>query len=83
MTLAVMVPATERRRGRLTVRSNEETTMGLMDKLKGLIKGRKPQIKKGIDKVASAVESKTPDKHDGKIEGAAEKAKGLVDKLPD
>ena len=57
--------------------------MGLMDKIKGLTKGRKQQIKQGIDKVADVVESKTPDKHDGKVSGAATKAKGLVDKLPD
>ena len=57
--------------------------MGLMDKIKGLAKGRKQQIKQGIDKVADVVESKTPDKHDGKVSGAATKAKGLVDKRPD
>jgi hypothetical protein len=57
--------------------------MGMMDKLKGLAKGKKPQIKQGIDKVAGVVTSKTPDQHDGKVGSAAEKAKGLVDKLPD
>jgi hypothetical protein len=57
--------------------------MGLLDKLKALTKGRKTDIKQGIDKVADVVSSKTPDKHDGKVDSAAEKAKGLVDKLPD
>ena len=57
--------------------------MGLLNKLKGLTKGRKPQINKGIDKVAEVIESKVPDKHDAKVESAAEKAKGLVEKLPD
>lgn len=57
--------------------------MGLMDKLKGLTKGKKPQIKQGIDKLSHVVTSKTPDRHDGKVGSAAEKAKGMVDKLPD
>ena len=57
--------------------------MGLLDKVKGLTKGREAQIKQGIDKVADLAEKKAPAKHDGKIEQAAEKAKGLVDKLDD
>jgi MT0933-like antitoxin protein len=57
--------------------------MGLLDKLKGLMKGRKNQIKQGIDKVADVVEKKAPDKHADKVESAAEKAKEIVDKLPD
>jgi len=55
--------------------------MGLLDKVKGLIKGREKQIKQGIDKVADVVQKKTPDQHDAKIETAADKAKGFVDKL--
>ncbi len=57
--------------------------MGLLDKLKGLVKGRKKEIKQGIDKVADVVESKTPDQHDGKVESASSKVKDIVDKLPD
>ncbi len=55
--------------------------MGLLDKIKGLIKGREKQIKQGIDKVADVVEKKVPDQHDAKIGQAADKAKDLVDKL--
>lgn len=55
--------------------------MGLLDKIKGLTKGREKQIKQGIDKVADVVEKKVPDQHDAKIDQAADKAKGLVDKL--
>ncbi len=55
--------------------------MGLLDKIKGLTKGREKQIKQGIDKVADVVEKKVPDQHDSKIGQAADKAKGLVDKL--
>jgi hypothetical protein len=57
--------------------------MGLLSKLKGLTKGRKKDINKGIDKVADAVEKKVPDQHAAKVESAAEKAKEIVDKLPD
>ncbi|MEZ5250242.1 MAG: antitoxin [Ilumatobacteraceae bacterium] len=55
--------------------------MGLFDKVKGLTKGREQQIKQGIDKVADMAQKKAPDKHDGKIDQAATKAKGFVDKL--
>ncbi len=57
--------------------------MGLLDKLKGLTKGREKQIKDGIDKAADVVQSKAPDQYDAKVEQAAEQAKGLVDKLDD
>jgi hypothetical protein len=57
--------------------------MGLLDKLKGLTKGHKKDIDKGIDKAADVIQSKTPDQHDAKVETAAEKAKDIVDKLPD
>jgi hypothetical protein len=57
--------------------------MGLLDKVKGLAKGHEKQIKQGIDQVAKAVETKTPDQHDGKVDQAASKAKDFVDKLDD
>ena len=57
--------------------------MGLLDKVKGLTKGREKEIKAGIDKAADVVQSKTPDQHDAKVEQAAEQAKGLIDKLDD
>lgn len=55
--------------------------MGLLDKIKGLTKGREKQIKQGIDKVADVVQSKVPDQHDAKVGQAVDQAKGLVDKL--
>jgi len=55
--------------------------MGLLDKVKGLTKGREKQIKQGIDKAADVIQKKVPDQHDAKIETAADKAKGFVDKL--
>ena len=57
--------------------------MGFMDKLKGLTKGRKKEIAQGVDKVSDMVESKTPDQYDAKVEGAADKVKDIVEKLPD
>jgi MT0933-like antitoxin protein len=57
--------------------------MGFMDKLKGLTKGHKKEIDQGIDKAADLAASKAPDQIDGHIGTAAEKAKEVVDKLPD
>ena len=54
--------------------------MGLMDKLKGMLRGRETQVKQGIDKASNAVEGKAG-KHAGKVEQVAEQAKGAVDKL--
>ena len=42
--------------------------MGLLAKLKGLTKGRKKEIKEGVDKVADVIESKVPDQHDAKVD---------------
>jgi len=57
--------------------------MGLLDKVKGLLTGRKQQIKKGVDKVGDVIADKVPDKHAAKVQNAAEKVKSAVDKLPD
>ena len=56
--------------------------MGLLDKVKGLTKGREKQIKQGIDKVADAVDDKAG-QHADKVQQGAEMAKDAVDKLPD
>lgn len=61
----------------------EVVHMGFLDKLKGLTKGRKKEINQGIDKAADLAASKVPDEHDAKVEAAAEKAKDVVEKLPD
>lgn len=53
---------------------------GIMDRLKGLLKGREQQVKSGIDKASDVVEKRLP-KHAHKVENAAGKAKGAVDKL--
>jgi hypothetical protein len=55
--------------------------MGLMDTIKNALKGKGKQVESGIDKVADVVDDKTGGKHTDKIEGAAEKAKDVVNKL--
>lgn len=57
--------------------------MGLMDSIKGLTKGKKPQIKDGIDKGADVVGGKVGAQHADKVDKAAGVAKDAVDKLPD
>ena len=57
--------------------------MGLMDSLKGMTKGKKPQIKGGVDKAADVVADKVGVQHADKVDKAANMAKGAVDKLPD
>ena len=57
--------------------------MGLLDSIKGLIKGNKKTIDQGIDKAAQMVQEKTPDQVDGAVQQAAEAAKDAVDKLDD
>lgn len=55
--------------------------MSIVDKLKGLLRGRETKVKSGIDKVSDTVEKRVGDKNAGKVENAAEKAKDAVDKL--
>jgi ABC-type transporter Mla subunit MlaD len=57
--------------------------VGLLDKVKGALRGKGAQVTKGIDKVADAVDDKTGHKHSDAIDGVADKAKGVVDKLDD
>lgn len=57
--------------------------MGFLDKIKSFIGGNKDKAKQGIDKASDVVESKVGTEHAEKVEGAAEKAKDAVDKLPE
>ena len=57
--------------------------MSLLDKIKGLLGGRKDQIKSGIDKGSDVIEKRVGAQHADKVENAAEKAKDVVDKLPE
>jgi hypothetical protein len=57
--------------------------MGLLDKIKGLLGGRKDDMKSGIDKGSDMVEKRVGAQHADKVENVAEQAKDAVDKLPD
>jgi hypothetical protein len=57
--------------------------MSLLDKIKGLLGGRKDDIKSGIDKGSDMIEKRVGAQHADKVENVAEKAKDAVDKLPD
>jgi len=56
--------------------------MGLLDKIKSLLSGRKEGIKGGIDKGSGAIGNRVGEKHAAKVDNVAEKAKDAVDKLP-
>lgn len=47
--------------------------MGLMDKLKGLTKGREKQISQAVDKAGDLVDKKTKGKYSGHITKAEDK----------
>lgn len=55
--------------------------MGLLDKLKGLFKGRESQVKGGIDTVSNKVESTVGPKHADKVDDLSQKAKDAVDDI--
>ena len=57
--------------------------MGLLDKLKGLIRGNKKHIEAGIDKGADVVTDKLGDEHADKVDKGADMAKDAVEKLAD
>lgn len=53
--------------------------MGFLDKAKDMAKGKKVQIKSGIDTAADKIDDKVPD-HADKVQKAADSAKDAVDK---
>jgi len=55
--------------------------MGLLDKIKDLLSGRKEGIKGGIDKGSGAIGNRVGEKHAAKVDNVADKAKDAVDKL--
>jgi hypothetical protein len=61
--------------------TNEEMPGTMLDKLKGLFKGKSKQVNKGIDQASKAVQDKVPDAHDDKVAKVADEAKKVVDKL--
>ena len=57
--------------------------MGFLDKIKDTVSDNADKADNVIEKVADAVDAKTGHKHSEQIDGAAAKAKGIVDKLDD
>jgi ABC-type transporter Mla subunit MlaD len=55
--------------------------MGLLDTIKGALKGKNKQVDGAIDKAAELIDDKTGGKHTDKIDDVAGKAKDLADKL--
>jgi len=55
--------------------------MGLLDTIKGALKGKGKQVDDAIDKAADVVDDKTGGKYTDKIDDVADKAKGVTDKL--
>jgi hypothetical protein len=57
--------------------------MGLLDTIKGLVKGNKKTIIEGVDKAADMIQTKTSDDVDAQVEKGASVVKDLVEKLDD
>ena len=57
--------------------------MGLLDTIKGLVKGNKKTILEGVDKAADLIQSKTSDDVDAQVEKGVGVVKDLVEKLDD
>ncbi|HSV67870.1 MAG TPA: antitoxin [Mycobacteriales bacterium] len=55
--------------------------MSVLDKVKGLLKGREQQAKQAVDKIGDVIDSKTKGKHHDKIEQAEQKVAEQMDKL--
>jgi len=57
--------------------------MGLLDSVKGFVKGNKDKVHDGIDKAAELVDDKTKGKYSDKVDTVQGKAKEAVEKLAD
>jgi MT0933-like antitoxin protein len=55
--------------------------MALLDKIKGLLKGNKAAVTKGVDKASDLVEKKVGSEHAAKVEAGADKVKDVIKKL--
>jgi pilus assembly protein FimV len=59
----------------------EAPVMGFMDKIKGLFKGHKQEVKGGIDAASDQVEKRVGTQQAAKVDDVSQKAKDAVDKL--
>ncbi|QXC59706.1 antitoxin [Aquihabitans sp. G128] len=57
--------------------------MGFIDKIKDVVGDNADKAEQAIDKAADLVDDKTGGKHSKQIDGAADKAKDLIEKLDD
>jgi imidazolonepropionase-like amidohydrolase len=57
------------------------STMSLLDKIKGLIRGNRKTIKEGVDEVDKFAKDKLPSSADGKVDDVAKEVKKQVDKI--
>ena len=57
--------------------------MGLLDNIKGALKGNTDKVKDGIDKAANMIDEKTDGKYSDKIDMAADKVDDLIDRMAD
>jgi ABC-type transporter Mla subunit MlaD len=57
--------------------------VGLLDTIKGALKGKGQQVDDAIDKAAEVIDDKTGGDHSDKIDDVADKAKDVADKLTD
>jgi ABC-type transporter Mla subunit MlaD len=57
--------------------------VGLLDSIKGALKGKGQQVDDAIDKAAEVIDDKTGGQHSDKIDGVADKAKDVADTLTD
>jgi ABC-type transporter Mla subunit MlaD len=57
--------------------------VGLLDTIKGALKGKGQQVDDAIDKAAEVIDDKTGGDHSDKIDDVAAKAKDVADNLTD
>jgi MT0933-like antitoxin protein len=57
--------------------------MGIMDSIKGMLGGKKTEVKSAVDKGADMATDKLGEQHADTIDKAADVAKDAVDKLPE
>ena len=55
--------------------------MGMMDSIKGLLKGHKSQVDSGIDKGGDMVDRRTQNKYSDKVDMGQEKAEDAINRL--
>jgi hypothetical protein len=55
--------------------------MGMLDKVKGLLKGNKSKVTGGLDKASDVIGNKVGEQHAAKIDAGVDKAKDIINKL--